>query len=246
VAAAPGTTRERVHVEECAKRVRAYLGGVLVVDSIRALFVWESPHYPTYYFPVDDVRAELSPREGETKHSPSRGEAEVCDVRAGDALAPGGALRYVESQVEQLVGLVRFEWTALDSWFEEDEEVYTHARDPHTRIDILQSSRRVRVDVDGTTVAESDAPRLLFETGLPVRYYLPKTHVRMELLVPTDKTSHCPYKGQAEYWSVRLGDRVHEDLAWGYHTPLPESTKIADLVCFWNNRVELYVDGIRQ
>jgi uncharacterized protein (DUF427 family) len=235
-----------VHVEECAKRVRAYLGGVLVLDSIRALYVWESPHYPTYYFPADDVRAELTPREGELKHSPSRGEAEVCDLRAGDALAPGAALRYVESQVEQLIGLVRFEWAALDSWFEEDEEVYTHARDPHTRVDILQSSRRVRVDVEGTTVAESDAPRLLFETGLPVRYYLPKTHVRMELLVPTDKISHCPYKGQAEYWSVRVGDRVHEDLAWGYRTPLPESTRIADLVCFWNDRVELYVDDVRQ
>jgi uncharacterized protein (DUF427 family) len=100
----------------------------------------------------------------------------------------------------------------VDAWFEEDEEVFTHPRDPHTRVDVLPSSRHVRVEVDGLTIAESASPRLLFETGLPVRYYLPKTHVRMDLLMPTDTVTHCPYKGQAEYWSVRAGDQVHEAL----------------------------------
>ena len=100
----------------------------------------------------------------------------------------------------------------MDAWFEEDEEVFTHPRDPYTRVDILPSSRHVRVEVDGVTVAESTSPRLLFETGLPVRYYLPKTHVRLELLERTDTVSHCPYKGEAEWWSVRIGDEVHEDL----------------------------------
>jgi uncharacterized protein (DUF427 family) len=133
----------------------------------------------------------------------------------------------------------------MDAWFEEDEEVFTHARDPYTRIDVLQSSRQVRIDVEGTTVADSHAPRLLFETALPVRYYLPKPHVRMDLLVPTDSVSYCPYKGQAAYWSVRIGEHLHPDLAWSYRTPLPESTKIAGLICFWNDRVELYVDGVR-
>jgi uncharacterized protein (DUF427 family) len=238
--------RERVHVEQGAKRVRAYLGGELVVDSIRPLLVWESPHYPSYYFPAEDVRAELHGRGDETAHSPSRGEAEVCDVATSHALAAGAALRYVEARVDELQGLIRFEWAALDSWFEEDEEVFTHARDPYTRVDILQSSRHVRVDVEGTTVADSHAPRLLFETGLPVRYYLPKPHVRTELLVHSDKVSHCPYKGQAEYWSVQVGEQLHQDLAWSYRTPLPESTKVAGLVCFWNDRVELHVDGVLQ
>jgi len=104
----------------------------------------------------------------------------------------------------------------------------------------------VRVEVDGVTVAESSKPTLLFETGLPVRYYLPKTHVRMNLLTATDSVSHCPYKGQADWWSVRAGDRIHDDLAWSYRTPLPESQKIAGLVAFYNEKVDLYVDGVLQ
>jgi uncharacterized protein (DUF427 family) len=104
----------------------------------------------------------------------------------------------------------------------------------------------VRVEVDGVTVAESTSPRLLFETGLPVRYYLPKTHVRMDLLVPTDSLTHCPYKGEAEWSSVRANGSVHEDLAWSYPTPLPESQKIAGLVAFYDEKVDVYVDGVRQ
>ena len=131
----------------------------------------------------------------------------------------------------------------MDAWFEEDEEVFTHPRDPYTRVDILPSSRHVRVDVDGVTVAESARPTLLFETGLPPRYYVPKTDVRMDLLVPTASSSHCPYKGDASYWSLTLEDRVVEDVAWSYRTPLPESQKIAGLVCFFPDKVDLYVDG---
>src|SRR5581483_8371281 len=102
----------------------------------------------------------------------------------GERTAPGAAIRYPDSPIPQLRDLVRLEWDAMDAWFEEDEEVFTHPRDPYTRVDILASSRHVRVEVDGVTVAESASPRLLFETGLPVRYYLPKTHVRMDLLTP--------------------------------------------------------------
>ncbi len=134
----------------------------------------------------------------------------------------------------------------MDAWFEEDEEVFTHPRDPYTRVDILASSRHVRVEVDGVTVAESASPRLLFETGLPVRYYLPKTHVRMDLLTPTESVSHCPYKGTARWWSVHAGDSVHEDLAWSYPAPLPESVKIAGLIAFYNERADIYVGGVLQ
>jgi uncharacterized protein (DUF427 family) len=124
--------------------------------------------------------------------------------------------------------LIRLEWVAIDAWFEEDEELFTHPRDPHTRVDILPSSRHV--EVHGVTIAESGSPKLLFETGLSVRYYLPKTHVRMDLLTPTDTVTHCPYKGQAEPWSVRAGDTLHEGLAWSYRTPLPESEKVTGLI----------------
>jgi uncharacterized protein (DUF427 family) len=102
------------------------------------------------------------------------------------------------------------------------------------------------VDVEGATIAESTSPRLLFETGLPVRYYLPKTHVRMDLLIHTETVTHCPYKGQAEWWSVRAPHDVHDDVAWSYRTPLPESQRIAGLVAFYNERVDIYVDGALQ
>jgi uncharacterized protein (DUF427 family) len=237
--AKPTITRGRVRVEHGQKRIRAYLGGELVVDTSNPLLVWEKPYYPAYYFPVSDVRTELLEADGDVVHSPSRGNARSFTVRVGDSAAPGAALRYDESPFEELRDAIRFEWDAMDAWFEEDEQVFTHPRDPYTRIDILPSSRHVRVDIDGVTIAESVKPTLLFETGLPVRYYIPTTHVRMDLLAPTETTSHCPYKGQAEYWSVRVGDTVHPDLAWSYRTPLPESQKIAGLISFYNEKVDL-------
>ncbi|HSV67358.1 MAG TPA: DUF427 domain-containing protein [Mycobacteriales bacterium] len=237
------TSRGRVRVEPGAKLVRTYLGGELVARTTRPVLVWEVPYYPTYYFPVADVRADLLVPDGTVSHSPSRGDGQVFTVKVGGTQAAGAAVRYLDSPVEELRDLVRLRWDAMDAWFEEDEEVFTHPRDPHTRIDVLASSRHVRVEVDGVTVAESASPRLLFETGLPVRYYLPKPHVRLDLLTPTGTVTHCPYKGQAEYWSVRTGDAVHEDLAWSYRAPLPESQKVAGLVAFYNERVDLYVDG---
>ena len=238
-----GERRGSVRVEQGHKRVRAYLGGELVADTTRPLLVWEKPYYPAYYFPVADVRTELLHEDG-AAHSPSRGDARTFTLAAGGVEIPAAALRYDESPFEELRDAIRFEWDALDAWFEEDEQVFTHPRDPYTRVDILPSSRHVRVEVDGVTIAESDKPTLLFETGLPARFYLPKTHVRMDLLTPTDTATHCPYKGQAEYWSVRTGDAVHPDLVWSYRTPLPESQKIAGLMGFYNEKVDLYVDGV--
>jgi uncharacterized protein (DUF427 family) len=240
------TSRGRIRTEPGSKRVRAYLGGEPVADTIRPLLVWEVPYYPAYYFPLADVRTELLEPDGGVAHSPSRGDGRTFTVTAGRKVAPRSALRYGDSPIAELRDMIRLEWDAMDAWFEEDEQVYTHPRDPYTRVDILPSSRHVRVEVDGLTIAESTGPRLLFETGLPVRYYLPKTHVRMDLLVATDSVSHCPYKGQAEWWSVRAGGRVHDDLAWSYRTPLPESRTIAGLIAFYDEKVDVYVDGVRQ
>jgi uncharacterized protein (DUF427 family) len=240
------SARGGVRVEHGSKRVRAYLGGELVADTIHPLLVWEAPYYPTYYFPAADVRSELLHADGSASHSENRGEGERFTVRAGGREVRGAAERYSDAAVEPLRATIRLQWQAMDAWFEEDEEVFTHARDPHTRIDILASSRHVRVEVDGVAIAESTSPRLLFETGLPVRYYLPKTHVRMELLELTEKVTHCPYKGAAQAWSVRAGEGVHEHFAWSYPTPLPESQKIAGLIAFYNEKVDLFVDGVRQ
>jgi uncharacterized protein (DUF427 family) len=237
--------RGRVRVETSPKRVRVYLGGQLVADSYQPRLVWEVPYYPAYYFPAGDVRAELVPT-GRTERSPSRGDAELLTVRVAGAEATDAALRYPDSPIPELRELVRLDWGAMDAWFEEDEEVYTHPRDPYSRVDILDSSRHVRVEVAGVTVAESTHPRILFETGLPPRFYLPRLAVRMDLLEPSDKVTHCPYKGQASYWSVRLGDTLHKDMAWSYPTPLPESQKVAGLVAFWDERVDVYLDGVRR
>jgi uncharacterized protein (DUF427 family) len=239
--------RGRVRIETGAKRIRAYLGGEVVADSMAPLLVWERPYYPTYYFPLADVRRELlAVDDGAVVRSPSRGDGRRFSVRAGRKLAEGAAVRHEHSPFAELRDAIRLEWDAMDAWFEEDEEVFTHARDPYTRVDILASSRHVRVEVDGVTIAESTSPRLLFETGLPVRYYLPRPHIRMDLLEPTAAVSHCPYKGRAEWWSVRAGDGVHQDLAWSYSTPLPESQKIAGLVSFYDEKVDVYVDGVLQ
>ena len=130
-------------------------------------------------------------------------------------------MRYEQSPFEELRDAIRLDWDAMDAWFEEDEQVFTHPRDPYTRVDILPSSRHVRIEVDGVTIAETAKPTLLFETGLPTRYYVPKTHVRMDLLTPTESVSHCPYKGKAEYWSARVGNDVRRDVAWSYADPTP-------------------------
>jgi uncharacterized protein (DUF427 family) len=241
-----GRTRGRVKIEQGVKRVRAYFGGEAVADTTRPVLVWEKPYYPAYYFPVADMRMELLEADGGVARSPSRGDGRTFTIRAGGKEAPGAALQYEDSPLEELRDLIRLEWDAMDSWFEEDEEVFTHPRDPYTRVDVLSSSRHVRIELDGLTIAESANARLLFETGLPVRYYLPKTHVRMDLLVPSDYESYCPYKGKAEWWSVRVGDTVHNDLAWSYRTPLPETPKIAGLIAFYDERVDVYVDGVLQ
>ena len=235
--------RGRIRIETGAKRVRAYLGGEVVADTTAPVLVWEVPYYPTYYFPLADVHAEFLQPDGGLTRSPSRGDGQTLTVSTGNKEAPGAALRYEDSPIQELRDLIRLDWDSMDAWFEEDEQVFTHPRDPYTRVDILPSSRHVRVEVDGVTVAESTSPRLLFETGLPARYYLPKTHVRLDLLIPTDTVSHCPYKGEAEWWSVRAGDAVREDLAWSYRTPLPESQKIAGLIAFYNEKVDIYLDG---
>ena len=231
-----------IRIEQGPKRVRAYLSGELVADTLRPVLVWEWPHYPTYYFPSGDVRAELVPA-GRTEHSPSRGEGEVCDIKVAGGAAEGAALRYPDSPIEALRGLIRLDWNSMTEWFEEDEPVYTHPRDPYSRVDILASSRHVRVEIDGVTVADTRQPRILFETRLPPRYYLPLTDVRMDLLRSSDSQTHCPYKGTAAYWSVDTGQEAHADIAWIYRTPLPESQKIAGLACFYNEKVDIYLDG---
>ncbi len=239
-----------VRVERSQKRVRAYLDGDLVADTEAPLLVWENANFPAYYIPAADIRAELIPS-GESEHRPRLGEAELLHVKTAVATAELAARRYPDSPVAELRDAVRLEWGAMSEWLEEDEPVYVHPRSPYTRIDILASSRLVRAELDGVRIAESSQPRILFETGLPLRYYVPLADLRMDLLRPSDRSTQCPYKGTASYWSVDTnpaveGGRLHKDVVWTYRTPLPESQKIAGLAAFYNERVDLYLDGVEQ
>ena len=235
-----------VRIESTAKRIRAYLGGVPVADTINAKLVWEVPYFPVYYLPAEDLRTDLLTPSDRTERSDRLGEATYSTLTVGDAVAKDAAWQFPDSPAEPLRGLIRLDWNAMDAWFEEDEQVYFSPRNPHHRLDVLASSRHVRVEVNGTTVAESTHPTLLFETGLPTRYYLPLVDVRMELLRPSSTTTNCPYKGTANYWSVQASGELAEDVAWFYKTPFPETLKVAGQVCFYTERVDLYVDGVRQ
>jgi uncharacterized protein (DUF427 family) len=237
-----GQEAHRIRVETSPKRVRAQVAGRTVFDTTAARLVWERPYYPTYYVPRADVTAQLR-ETGETTVRDGLGKGRVLDLHMDGRAVAGAAVAYDDGTVPELRDLVRPRWSSMDEWLEEDEPVYVHPRDPYKRVDILSGSRHVRVVVDGVTVAESRRPTLLFETGLPTRYYLPVGDVRTDLLRPTESVTRCPYKGDAAWWSLEVDGKVHEDLVWMYRLPTPESQKIAGLLAFYDERVDLYVDG---
>jgi uncharacterized protein (DUF427 family) len=238
--------KDGVHIELSPRRVRAYFANELLVDSEEVLLVFETKRPPVYWFPTQDVHMDLLALKDEAAGSGSgirrwrsNTEGRVEDNLAWNYAEPTGDLAALE-------GHIAFYWNAVDRWFEEDEEVFVHPRDPYTRIDTVHSSRHVRVDVDGQVVAETARPVVLYETGLPTRYYIPKLDVRMDLLEPTNTVTHCPYKGAASYWSLRVGDQTYRDFVWAYPHPIPEIPKIENLLCFYNEKVDLYVDGMKQ
>jgi uncharacterized protein (DUF427 family) len=204
------------HVEPCPRRVRARLDGRVVVDTVDARYVWEHPWYPRWAIPVADVDPAVLARD------------------PGHRLLDG-----------ELAGTVALTWSALDAWFEEDEEVHVHPRSPYVRVDALRSRRHVRVELDGVVLAESDAPVLLFETGLPTRAYLDPTAVDTTRLAPSATVTACPYKGvTSRYWSVVTPAGRYDDLAWSYDHPAPAVARIAGLVAFYDERVDVVVDGV--
>jgi uncharacterized protein (DUF427 family) len=201
-----------------ARRIRGRRGDATVIDTRQALLVWEpGKKVPIYAFPAQDVAlgAELDPA--------SIGVREFDD--------------------SDLAGYLAVPWESIEHWYEEDEEVFIHARDPFVRIDTLRSSRRVRVERDEHAIAESGSPILLFETGLPTRYYLPEADVDGSVLADSDLQTGCPYKGFASYRDVVLGDRRHPNLFWYYDSPFREAAEVKGYLAPYNERVDLIVDG---
>ncbi len=235
----------RVRHERSAKRVRAYLGGHLVVDTDRPLLVWETSRYPAYYLPRADVVARLEPT-GETSLLRTGDHADGYDVVAGDRRAAASARIPAAPATAALEDHVRFTWSAMDAWFEEDEEVVAHPRDPYKRVDALRSTRRIIVELDGEVVGDTHAAVVLHETGLIPRHYLAPTDVRRDLLERSETVTHCPYKGTTRYYHLHLGGQRFDDIAWEYPTPLPESRPIAGRICFDDLRVDVTVDGQRR
>jgi uncharacterized protein (DUF427 family) len=242
--------RELRH-EPIEKRIRATLGGETVVDSTRALLVWEPRRVtPLYAVPIEDVRGELAPSAAApvtsdapvlhpgipfTAHS---SDGESLDLHAAGTTLEAAAFRPAD---EDLADHVVLDFAPFDEWFEEDEAVFSHPRDPYHRIDTRRSSRHIRIELDGELVAESERPLLLFETSIPTRFYLPREDVVAELQ-PGDLRTACPYKGRASHWSVGR----HRNVAWSYEDPLEEAVAIRGLVAFYDHRVDVTFGGARR
>jgi uncharacterized protein (DUF427 family) len=237
-----------IRTEPIDKWVRGYVGETAVVDTRAPLLFWEERFpVPGYAFAREDVRTELlRPAAGDPpKHrfyGPKGPVRDWYDVVVGEHVVPHAAwVRDDPALADRIV----FSWKPgkLDGWMEEDEEVIEHPRDPHKRVEVIESSRRVQVSLDGVDLADSRGPVLLFETGLPTRYYLPRKDVRLDLLEPTSNRSRCPYKGEADqYWSVP-GNPEAANVAWAYSAPRPAVGKVAGLVAFYNEMVDIAVDG---
>jgi uncharacterized protein (DUF427 family) len=231
------------HIEPVPRRIRAMLAGEVVLDTNRALYVWEWPYYPQYYVPIGDVEPTVLVDEQHTEHL-HRGTARLLGLRVGEVSRPKSARLYAEDAMDGVAGAVRVDWDAADAWFEEDEEVFVHPRNPYVRVDALRSTRSVRVELDGTVVAESSSPVMVFETGLPTRYYFNRTEVDFDHLVPSNTVTSCPYKGQTSgYWTVRVRNASYPDLAWAYGFPTRQLIPIAGMIAFYNEKVETIVDG---
>jgi uncharacterized protein (DUF427 family) len=211
------------------RRLRVVVGGEIIADSTQMMLMRETRHLPVYYFPLGAVRMDLMVPTEHATHCPFKGDASYWTLKLGDREVENVMWSYERPYDEkpELAGYCAFYWDRVDHWYEEDEEIFVHPRDPYKRIDTVPSSRPVRVVVGGETVAETTRAHFLFETNMPTRYYIPKEDVRMDLLSPTESQTRCPYKGVASYWSATIGGETFDDVVW---TPISQmTTPLTDL-----------------
>jgi uncharacterized protein (DUF427 family) len=243
----PQLAAEVGRVEPVPRRVRATLGGRTVLDTTRARYVWEFPYYPQYYIPVEDIDGTCLHDEERERRS-AQGTVRWFGLRAGDQDRPRSVRVFGPDATGGIAHTARLDWDALDAWYEEDEQVFVHPRNPYVRVDALRSHRHIRVVLDGHLLADSRSPVLVFETGLLTRYYMDRSDVDLERLIRTDTQTECPYKGvTSDYWSLRAAGptpREYEDIAWSYSFPTRQVLPIAGLVAFYNEKVDIEVDGV--
>ena len=231
------------------KRIRVRLNDDLIADTVNALIMQESGHLPVFYFPIIDVRADYLSESLITTTSPFKGVATHYTLNTGSACVEDACWRYLHPApgCPPIADHVAFYWNKMSRWYEEDEEIFVHARDPYRRIDCLPSSRRVQVVLDGEVVADTRRAVFLFETGLRTRFYMPIRDTQLQLLRPSRLATRCPYKGEASYYHLKMGNKLLENLVWSYAEPSPECSRINGLVSFYDELVDkVIVDGAEQ
>jgi uncharacterized protein (DUF427 family) len=235
--------RHRIFFEDYPRRLRGMVGDTVVVDTLGAKLLHETAIKPVPYVPLEDVDASLLTRTATSTHCPFKGDASYWSLTVGDRVIEDALWAYESplAPASWLQGYGAFYWDKLDAWYVEDERV-SRLRDPYHRVDVHASSRPVVVRAGGRVIAESSRPRMLFETGLAPRAYIPREDLADGVaLEPSAKRTHCPYKGDASYWSARIDGTVLQDVAWSYETPLSESEAIAGYVSFDGEGVEVQV-----
>ncbi|MFF2481707.1 DUF427 domain-containing protein [Paenibacillus sp. NPDC058071] len=239
----------RVKTEPSQKWVRVEVDGVTIADSKSVVLLHERGHLPVYYFPKSDVRQDLIAASEHRTYCPYKGYASYWDIKVGDRVIEQAAWSY-EDPIPQSEGVreyIAFYWNKVDKWLEEEEEVFVHPRDPYKRVDVIASSRHIQIVLNGEVVADSKRPVIVFETGVPVRYYLPEEDIRKELFISSDLKTRCPYKGEASYLTADINGQRFENIVWSYPNPIQEIPKIAGLHSFYNEKVDaVYVDGVQE
>lgn len=237
-----------LYLQPMAYRIRGFFENEVVVDSTAPFLLHETGRLPVYLFAADDVRCELLASSAREDDDGPKGARQLFDLCVGERTQLDAAWSYVAPPPEAsfLDGLLELDWDAMDEWFCEDEQLHGHPRDPFSRIDVYRTTRHLRVLLQGELLAETRRALALYETGLPPRYYVPPDDVRTDLLVPSSSRSRCAYKGSASYWHVRIGDELVDDLVWSYPEPQHDAEPVRDLLCFFNERVDLELEGESQ
>jgi uncharacterized protein (DUF427 family) len=231
------------------KRLRIKVGDIFVADTIEGMVMYESDHLPVYYFPMKDVREEFLMISSTRTESPFKGVATHYSLNTGITLVEDAGWRYLDpvEGCPPIEGYIAFYWNKMNHWYEEDEEVFVHARDPYRRIDTLPSSRHVEIYMGGERVADTRRATFLFETGLNTRIYMPIADARLDLFRPSRYISRCPYKGIASYYHLEVGGKRHDNVVWYYPDPVHEAGRIKGLVSFYDEFVDkVVIDGVEQ
>lgn len=234
-----------LYLEDVPKRIRGVIAGKTIVDTRRGKMLHETGQFIQWYVPLDDVRTDLLEPSDRQTTDPAKGEASFFTLRVGDRAEVDAAWTFSQPSPEMslLSDLVAFAFDRLDSWFEEDEEIIGHPRDPYHRFDCRRTSEHVVVRVGGETVAETRRAVKLFETSIPPRYYIPFDDVKPESLTPSTTRGFCPYKGKEAYYTVHAGKTTIPDGAWIVYEPFGEAIAVVGHISFWGEGTEVYADG---